>query len=57
MEIVIKNFTKERGVVLDPFLGTGTTGAVCRNLNRDFIGIEINSEYFREAVKRIYNLS
>lgn len=41
------------GVVLDPFLGSGTTGVVAKNLNREFIGIELNEEYFNIAQKRI----
>ena len=39
--------------VLDPFMGSGTTGLACKNLNRNFIGIEINKEYFDIAEKRI----
>ncbi len=41
------------GVVLDPFIGSGTTGVVAKKLGRDFIGIEINSEYVEMARKRI----
>lgn len=41
------------GVVLDPFMGSGTTGIACRNLNRDFIGIEKDPEYFEIARNRI----
>jgi site-specific DNA-methyltransferase (adenine-specific) len=39
--------------VLDPFMGSGTTGLACKNLNRDFIGIEIDQEYFNIAKQRI----
>lgn len=42
-----------KGVVLDPFVGSGTTAAVARKLGRDFIGIEINPEYCRMARRRI----
>ena len=41
-------------LIVDPFMGTGTTGLACKNLNRDFIGIEIDKEYFEIAEKRIY---
>ncbi len=41
------------GVVLDPFAGAGTTGVVSKRLGRDFIGIELNPEYFEMARKRI----
>lgn len=40
-------------VVLDPFMGSGTTGVVCKNLNRNFVGIEIDKDYFEIAKKRI----
>ena len=40
-------------VVLDPFMGSGTTGVACKNLNRNFIGMEIDEEYFEIAKERI----
>ncbi len=44
----------EKGqTVLDPFMGSGTTGVACKELGRDFIGIEINEEYFKIAQNRI----
>lgn len=39
--------------VLDNSMGSGTTGVACKNLNRDFIGIELNEEYFNIAKERI----
>ena len=54
-EYFIKTYTNEGMVVLDPFMGSGTTGLACKNLNRDFIGIEINKEYFDVANNRINN--
>lgn len=45
--------TPEGGVVLDPFMGSGTTGLVARLLGRNYIGIELNAEYREMAVKRI----
>ncbi len=50
---IILSSTKPGDIVLDPFFGTGTTGAVCKKLGRKFIGIEKNSEYIKEAKKRI----
>jgi len=40
--------------VLDPFFGSGTTGAVAQKLGRDFVGIEINPEYIDLAEKRLW---
>lgn len=40
-------------MVLDPFMGSGTTGVVCAELGRKFIGIEIDKEYFELAKERI----
>ena len=45
--------TKENDIVLDPFFGTGTTGAVAKKMGRNFIGIEKDSEYVKGAQKRI----
>jgi DNA modification methylase len=42
------------GVVLDPFMGSGTTGIVARKLNRNYIGFEISAEYMKIANRRIY---
>jgi len=41
--------------ILDPFMGSGTTGVACMNLGRKFIGIEISEKYFNIAVERITN--
>lgn len=49
----IYSWSNEGDLVLDPFLGSGTTGAACVELKRKFIGIEINPEYFAIAEKRI----
>ena len=40
-------------VIIDPFMGSGTTGVACRQLNRKFIGIELDKEYYEIAYKRI----
>lgn len=42
-------------VILDPFMGSGTTGIACYDNHRDFIGVEIDKEYFDAAVKRLDN--
>ena len=53
MEYLIKTYTNEEDVVLDPTMGSGTTGVACVNTNRKFIGIELEKEYFDTAKKRI----
>ena len=49
----VKLFTKEGDVVLDPFVGSGTTAMACRELNRRCIGIEIKEEYAEIARRRV----
>lgn len=51
----IKAGCPEHGIVLDPFMGSGTTACVARKLNRNFIGFELNPEYIAIAEKRLYN--
>lgn len=53
MEKYIKTSTDENDIVLDPFMGSGTTGVACKNLKRDFIGIEMNKEYFDISKTRL----
>ena len=50
---MIINSSLENDIVLDPFLGSGSTGVACKNTARKFIGIEINKEYFNIAKERI----
>ena len=52
-EYLIKTYTNEGDLVLDNCAGSGTTGVACKNLNRNFIGIEKDPEYFKIAEKRI----
>lgn len=52
-EYLIKTYTNEGELVLDNCMGSGTTGVACKNLNRNFIGIELDQEYFKIAEKRI----
>ena len=49
----IYNFTTQRDIIFDPFMGLGTTGISCLRYNRDFIGIEKNKEYYDLASERI----
>jgi site-specific DNA-methyltransferase (adenine-specific) len=53
MEYLIKTYTNENETVLDFTMGSGTTGVACKNLNRKFIGIEMDDKYFEIAKKRI----
>lgn len=53
VERFIKVSSKEGDIVLDPFMGSGTTGVACLNTERKFIGIEIDKDYFEIAQKRI----
>ena len=53
MEYLIKTYTNENETVLDFTMGSGTTGVACKNLNRNFIGIELDETYFNIAKKRI----
>ena len=46
---------KKTDTILDPFMGSGTTGVVCKELERNFIGIEISPEYYKIAERRINN--
>ena len=55
MEYLIKTYTNELETVLDFTMGSGTTGVACCNLNRDFIGIELDKDYFKIAQERIKN--
>lgn len=55
MEYLIKTYTNEEETVLDFTMGSGTTGVACKNLNRDFIGIELDETYFNIAKDRIEN--
>ena len=53
MEYLIKTYTNECETVLDNCMGSGTTGVACKNLNRNFIGIELDETYFNLAKERI----
>lgn len=53
VEKILTNFSRERDVVYDPFMGTGTTAVVCKKMNRRFIGSEIVSSYVEVAKERL----
>lgn len=53
MEYLILQHTKDGDIVFDPFMGSGTTGLACKNLGREFIGIERDSQYFDIARERL----
>lgn len=54
---LVKLFTKENAVILDPFMGSGTTAIACIQSNRQYIGFDINEEYIKIAERRINELT
>lgn len=54
-ERCIKLFTYEEDVILDPFMGSGTTAIACVKTNRKFIGFELDKQYFNLSIERIKN--
>lgn len=52
MEILIANSSNEGEIVLDPFMGIGSTGIAANNLNRNFIGTELDERYFNVSIER-----
>ena len=55
MKILIGNSSKENEIVLDPFMGIGSTGIACKEMNRYFIGIELDFQYFETAKRELQN--
>ena len=53
MQILIENYTNKNDIILDCFMGSGSTGVACINTNRKFIGIELDNNYFNIAKERI----
>lgn len=56
LEYLVKTYTLENDIVLDNCMGSGTTGVACKNLGRDFIGIEKDETYFKIAKERIESI-
>lgn len=50
---LVENSSKEDYLVLDPFMGSGTTAVACKELKRNFIGFEINKNYFEASLQRL----
>jgi site-specific DNA-methyltransferase (adenine-specific) len=53
MEHLVQLFSKKKALVVDPFVGSGTTALACKNTGRNCVGIEINEEYYQIALKRV----
>ena len=53
VEWILKRFTKEKDLVLDPYFGSGTTGVVAKKMNRNYLGIEMDESYVKYAKDRI----
>jgi len=53
LEWIIKYYSKEGDVIFDATMGSGTTGVACKNLNRNFIGIEMDEKIFKDAEERL----
>ena len=53
MEWILKYYSKEGDIVLDPTMGSGSTGVACKNMNREFIGIEMDKDIFKVAEERL----
>ena len=53
MKVLIENSSQENQIVLDPFMGSGTTAIACINTNRNYIGFEIDPDYYEAAQERM----
>lgn len=53
LEYLVATYSNESDLILDPFLGSGTTAVACRNLKRNYIGFELHKEYYDICVKRL----
>lgn len=56
LEYLISKSSNEGDLILDPFIGSGSTAVACKNINRQYIGIEIDLEYYRIATERLKEL-
>src|SRR5699024_10934312 len=55
MKVLIENSSFENDLVLDPFMGSGTTAIACINTNRNYIGFELDETYYEKSLERIKN--
>ena len=53
LELLIEESVEEKSIVIDPFMGSGSTGVAAVSLNRNFIGMELDEDYFKIAKERI----
>lgn len=53
LEFLVKTYTNERQVVLDPFMGSGSCGVACMNTGRTFVGMEKDPKFFSIAAERL----
>ena len=53
MDWILKYYSKEGDTVLDPTMGSGSTGVSCKSMNREFIGIEMDEEIYKVACDRL----
>lgn len=56
LKLLIENSSNEGNIVMDCFMGSGSTGIACINTNRKFVGIEIDKKYYDIAVERIQEI-
>ena len=57
VRIILENFSTEGDLVYDPFMGSGTTAVVCKQMHRNWMGSEINSDYVKIALERVDNVT
>lgn len=57
VKYLLKTYSNEEMLILDPFTGSGVTGVACKECNRNFIGFELNKEYYEKAKNRIENIN
>lgn len=53
LEEILLRHSNQNDIILDPFMGSGSTGVACLNTNRNFIGVELNEQYFEIAKNRM----
>lgn len=56
VQMLVERYSEEGETIFDPFTGSGTTGIACLRTNRNFIGCELNEDYFNVALNRLANL-